>query len=475
MVAISLKMKHKMNKLSIRSRLAMTYTLIFFSVLIFLLAGSLLALYLGLTSELDRELRHERNFVRELITTEFKILQTVSDEAYDSVTRHFVEDLDEVAGFKEEFIIASMTVKGKNSVFASSRMSKLVLELPRDIFQWEEGFYNLQINNKRFRVNVSHNDWGSLIIGLENRTFFEVLDEFKMIFFYGVPIAFLLTLIGGWYLAKITMLPVVNVAKAAEMLSLGNLGNRRLEYSGSDEFGKLVQTLNTMLGRIETSVTQIRQFSQDAAHELRTPLTLIRGELEQLQQRTDLSDEAKSHLIRTHDRILSMKQMVDNLLLLTQNDAGQLRLQSKPVSLDRVLKNVVEDAQILAENRPIQVKLSKCDPVIIHGDELLLERLLYNLMDNALKYTEKGFVDFQLTQKHHTACITIRDSGIGIDEKDLPHIFDRFYRNHAIRSKTKGSGLGLAICKWIVEVHKGQIEVSSDKFNGTIFRIYLPV
>ena len=166
--------------------------------------------------------------------------------------------------------------------------------------------------------------------------------------------------------------------------------------------------------------------------------------------------------------------MVDNLLLLTQNDAGQLRLQSKPVSLDRLLKNVVEDAQILAEDRPIQVKLSKCESITINGDELLLERLLYNLMDNALKYTEEGFVDFQLTREQHTACITIRDSGIGIAEKDLPHIFDRFYRNHAIRSKTKGSGLGLAICKWIVELHKGKIEVSSDKFAGTVFRIYLP-
>ena len=135
----------------------------------------------------------------------------------------------------------------------------------------------------------------------------------------------------------------------------------------------------------------------------------------------------------------------------------------------------MEDAQILAENRPIEIKLTKCDPVTVYGDEHLLERLLYNLMDNALKYTEKGFVEFQLTQQNHSACITIQDSGIGIDQKELPHIFDRFYRYHAVRSKTKGSGLGLAICKWIVEQHKGKIEVSSIKAEGTKFQIFLPV
>jgi signal transduction histidine kinase len=475
MVDISSKMKHNMVTLSIRSRLAITYTLIFFSVLIFLLAGSLLALYLGLTSELDRELRHERNFVRELIETEFKILQTVGDGTYKSVARHLEEDLDEVAGYKEEFIVVSLTRGGEISVFTNPRMSQILLELPKDIFQSEEGFYNLRINNERYRVNVSHNNWGTLILGLENRTFYEVLDEFITIFFYGVPLTFMLTLVGGWFLAKLTMLPVANVAKAAEMLSLSNLGNERLKYEGRDEFGELVKTLNTMLDRIETSVKQIRKFSQDAAHELRTPLTIIRGELEQLQQQPDLSDDAKSTLIRTHDKVLSMKQMVDNLLLLTQNDAAQIRPQSKPVLLDQLLKNVVEDAQILAENRPIEIKLTKCDPVTVYGDEHLLERLLYNLMDNALKYTEKGFVEFQLTQQNHSACITIQDSGIGIDQKELPHIFDRFYRYHAVRSKTKGSGLGLAICKWIVEQHKGKIEVSSIKAEGTKFQIFLPV
>ncbi len=463
-------------KLSIRNRLTLTITLVFFCSLGFLMAAGVLALYLGLTAELDKALRRERAYLRELMQTQFAPLtqnhHEITPEILD-LRDELAEDLNEIVGFKHEFIIIGLTSGAQRRMFSDARQKNILLQLPEGFLSRDDGYYNLLLNQTRYRVNISQNAWGTLVIGIENRTFYEVMNEFKDFAVLGLPLAILTALVGGWLLAKIVMRPVVTIAREAESISLSNLQARLPVYTAKDEFGILIHTLNKMIARLEEGVKQIRQFTQDAAHELRTPLTIQRGELELLYQREDLPEEIRPILQRTLDRVISMSQLVDNLMLLAQSDSGRYPVQKQRIHLDRMLREIVEDCQILAENRRVEISLSRCDQSEYEGDPQLLRRLLFNLTDNALKYTQNGRIDFSLENRNGQIHITITDTGIGIPEEELPHIFDRFYRVDKARTAQSGSGLGLAICRWIVTAHGGEIVARNRPGGGTAFEIRL--
>jgi signal transduction histidine kinase len=268
------------------------------------------------------------------------------------------------------------------------------------------------------------------------------------------------------------MRPVVATAEAADKMSLLNLGQRFFEYNKNDEFGILIKTLNNMIARLEAGIKRIQQFTQDAAHELRTPLTILRGELELLYQQIDLSEENQVTLQKTLDRTILLDKIVADLMLLAQSDSGQYPLNKSTFQLDQVIKETVEDVKVLGESHPIEVTLDQCDQIDFFGDEQLIRRLLLNLSDNALKYTQQGRIDFSLKSQNNEIEIKISDTGIGIPEEDLPHIFDRFYRVDKARTGSNGGcGLGLSISKWIVAAHDGEIQIESARTGGTIVTI----
>ncbi|HEX9975431.1 MAG TPA: HAMP domain-containing sensor histidine kinase, partial [bacterium] len=162
-------------------------------------------------------------------------------------------------------------------------------------------------------------------------------------------------------------------------------------------------------------------------------------------------------------------------MLLAQSDSGRYPLDKRIFQLDQVMTETAEDVKVLSENRPIEVNLIQCDQVEFFGDEQLIRRLLLNLSDNALKYTQKGRIDFSLKSQNEFVEIKISDTGIGIPAEDLPYIFDRFYRVEKTRTRESGgSGLGLSISKWIVEAHDGVIDIKSDEGKGTTITISLP-
>lgn len=462
-------------KLSIRIRITLLIALVFFCVLVFFLTVGGIALYIRLNEELNSSLKIEKKYVIEMLERDFSDLFTVTGETRKILEEHFIEDINEIVGFKRQFVLVSLESNQAQLIYTNTHSKSILSQLPRGFLSQGEGFYNRQLDNRRYRVIISKEAWGTLAIGLENRTFYEVIDEVGNILIVGVPLTLLLVLIGGWFLARIVMRPVVSAARTADNITLTRLEERLPEYTGKDEFGILVTTLNRMIARIEDGVKQIRQFTQDAAHELRTPLTIQRGELELLYEQETLSDDIRAAVQKSLERAITMSKIVDNLMLLAQSDAGSYPIQKQKFHLDEVLQETVEDAQNLTEDGSVKILLNKCSPVEYFGDEHLIRRLLLNISDNALKYTCEGQIEFGLKLMPGAVKISISDTGIGIPEEDLPLIFNRFYRaDKSHNNANSGNGLGLAICKWIVDAHNGEINIESIPGKGTVVKILLP-
>lgn len=463
-------------KISIRNRLSIVISLVFFGVFVFVFVSGFFALYIGLDKEMDNTLQVETNRMIPFFESKYIHLITNDQEERRVLRDKFLDDLDEYYGYKQDFIIFALESKDSKWIYSAGGLRNAQLFLPEGFLSLNEGSYNLQINNQNYRVLITHKKWGTLIMGSENRAFDKVFQEMKSLLLIWTPITLVLILLGGHYLARVALKPVAATAKAAEEISLTRLEKRLPEYSGNDEFGVLVLTLNRMIEHIEDGVNRIRQFTQDAAHELRTPITILRGHLELLYQKEEMPEAIRDSVQKAFDQSLRITKIVDDLLLLSRSDSNNFPVQKILFRLDVVLKEIFEDIQILVEKKQIQVELNKCEPLNFFADELLIRRLLLNISENALKFTDTGKIEFDLNKDDHSIHITIKDTGRGIPEEELPHIFDRFYRaNNFDKQSNKGSGLGLAISKWIVAIHNGQIQIESNVQKGTTVSISFPL
>jgi heavy metal sensor kinase len=460
--------------LTIRSRLTIWFTLAFSAVLLLVVGVVALKLYSEFNNEIRGALRNEENWLTTLVPNEFPDLLTAQGSDYDSLAADLNENLEERYGLKGQFALMAVE-RNAEKVFFSGGIKDIRQLLPADFLEKRAGSYNLMIGHDHYLVRLFRRDWGVAVVGMLNERIFEVAEEAGKILVWLVPLAMLFAIAGGWLLAKLAMRPVVAAARAAKSISLANLKERLPAYSGKDEFGALVSTLNLMIARLEGGVKRLQQFTQDAAHELRTPLTILRGDLELAYQDENTAEETRTWLQRILDRVIELGHIVDNLMLLAHSDSGDYPVHKTRFRLDVAVEEIFEDLQILAEGRPLAVHLQNCEAVEFFGDESLVRRLLLNLCDNALKYTSQGSIELSLKKFDTKIELAISDTGKGIPTDDLPHIFDRFYRvDKSHSSATGGSGLGLAICQWIVAAHGGKIEVTSNPGKGTTVRVSLP-
>lgn len=231
-----------------------------------------------------------------------------------------------------------------------------------------------------------------------------------------------------------------------------------------------------MIARLEQSFHRIRQFSGDVSHELKTPLAELICNVEVTLRRERLPEEYRDALTNVVEDARQLQRIVEDLLLLSRMDARNLPLSFTPLGLDDVFLEVFEQVRPLAEKKHLVLHFGEIAPVIINGDAGLIRRLLTNLCLNAIQYTPSGGdITITLRNENEQTSFTITDTGIGIPEDALPHIFERFYRVEQSRShETGGVGLGLAIAQKIAELHGGRITVQSAIHCGTTFRVSWP-
>jgi heavy metal sensor kinase len=304
----------------------------------------------------------------------------------------------------------------------------------------------------------------------------EAFENLRLFLWAGVPIIVGLAALGGWFLARGSLQPVANITQAARQISAQGL-NQRIPVRGvKDELDELALTFNEMLGRLQRSFEQVQHFSFDAAHELRTPLTAMRGETEVALFKNSSAEELRRVLRSNLEEINRITAIVNDLLTVAQGEAGALELRRETVALSDLAGSIVETVQVLAEDKEVRLEASIEPGVKVSGDSLRLSQLLLNLLDNAIKHSSPGqTVRMTLERDGGAPVLTVEDSGVGIPEQDIPHIFERFFRTDRSRSRqVPGSGLGLSISKWIVDAHGGSISVASKMGAGSVFTIHLP-
>lgn len=283
-----------------------------------------------------------------------------------------------------------------------------------------------------------------------------------------------LTMLLGLALTRSLVKPLRMVRDAARRIGAGEL-TYRVPITSRDEIGDLARQFNEMAEALERDERLRRQMMADIAHELRTPLSVIRGQVEALQDGVfELSPE---NLKPIHDQTLLLGRLVEDLRDLALAEAGRLPLERTEVSLERLIRRIVEAFQPRAQEKglALSVELPEALPPV-QADAQRLEQVLENLLSNALRYTPAGgTVNVRAWEEPQWVVFTVEDTGTGIAAEDLPHIFERFYRADKARSRADGgTGLGLSIAKQLVEAHGGRISAESAPGKGTRFTVRLP-
>lgn len=312
-----------------------------------------------------------------------------------------------------------------------------------------------------------------ILVGTSLKKTRQSLKRLFFILFISVPLILLLATIGTFIIVSHAINPLKQVVHVARKITAQDLSLRIDKEGRSFEIVQLVDTFNHMIDRLEESVKQIKQFPSEVSHEIKTPLTVIKGELGLYLHRDRTPEEYKSLLARIHTEIEKLALLVDNMLLLSQSEFEEKRAAFRQVPLFEVLANTLEDQYPQAKEKKINIRLKKIDAVYINGIDFLLKRMLSNLVDNAIRYSNPGgTIDVELKQEQSSIQFVISDNGIGIPKTAVPQIFNRFYR--VDNTGRKGTGLGLSIVKWICDLHGAAIAVKSKLSKGTQMTVSFP-
>jgi heavy metal sensor kinase len=314
-----------------------------------------------------------------------------------------------------------------------------------------------------------------LQLGQSMENYTRIIEAFRKIFIVTMAVLFFLAVVVGWFMARRALAGVEAVTNTARRISEGNLDERVPVKKKEDEIYQLAITFNQMLDRIKILVTGIKEMSDNIAHDLKSPITHIRGTSEIALTAGATLKEYKNMAAGTIEECDRLLDMINTMLVISKTEAGVGQLEHQEMDIAGLVRSACDLFESTAEDKGLKLVCDATNTFPFCGDIRLIQRMMANLLDNAIKYTPSNgkievtvhSTDDQLIQ------ITIKDSGLGISAKDLPHIFERFYRCDPSRSQA-GTGLGLSFARTIARAHGGDIAVSSTPNHGSTFSVTLP-
>lgn len=416
-----------------------------------------------------------------------------------TATLSFDANDDDAAAFVHEATryFQIYDVSSGNLLAESPGLTPLALHLTRGEV---EGFHaaprSFDIQTEYGRLRFSNSAGATpggrpylLQVGVPLKAMDDALARYRDLLLWRVPIALLAAVAASWWLSKFALLPLTRVAAAAQTIDVRTL-ERRLPVRGAgDELDRVVEAFNATLGRLEEAVGHMRQFSAAMAHELRTPLAALRGEIDLAWHAPGATAAQRDRFGSQLEEIDRLTRLIDRILTLARAEAGEIKLARAPVDLTELACRLVEQLEPIAAAKSIDLRCEGATfaspeaaspsnvSVMVEGDAGWLERLLLNLVDNALKFTpDQGRVTIRVARDGGHARIDVEDTGMGLTPEDARRVFERFFRADASRSSaTEGAGLGLSLVQWIAEQHGGAVAVRSRPGEGSTFTVTLPV
>jgi heavy metal sensor kinase len=313
-----------------------------------------------------------------------------------------------------------------------------------------------------------------LQVGEAMESYFRFLDAFKGIFIATMTFLIVLSAGVGWFMARRAVSGIEAVTRTAQKISGGTLEERVPVKARGDEIDQLATTFNQMLDRIQTLLTEIKEMSENIAHDMRSPITRIRGIAEVTLTTGKSLNEYESMAASTIEECDRLLDMINTMLMISKTESGVDKLSREEIDVTGLVQEACELFQPTAEDKRVDLSCSVPDKSHLVGDIRMIQRMLSNLLDNAIKYTPcGGSVNVSVSENDNQVTLSVKDTGWGISPTDLPRIFERFYRCDQSRSQA-GIGLGLSLARAIARAHGGDITATSTLNHGSTFTVTLP-
>lgn len=463
---------------STRFKTAIWYSLVF--LILEIVIGSIIYFYLrdNLYKQLDLSLIRQAdlifNFVNEksIDFYNFKpdsIYSSPDELIYDLVfeavvfnpTNTFIQ-----VRYKDKTIFQTENLISKYANLSDTTNEELIIK----------NFYDKNLSPHQIRAAVLNKNNYQIITAFPISHISDALESLTDLYIIIAPIFLLISVLGGAFISVKSLSRIDSIINRTKYITTQNLDEKIIGDEFDDEYGRLARTMNEMISRIKKSIDYMNQFSISAAHELKTPLTILRGEIE-LALRSKMTPDGYKEVLQSNlDETLRLINIVDKLFFISRTDHLLVKINKEETEINDVLLSVIESMKKIADEKNIKLNFNCEESIYAKVDKVLLNQVIFNLIENAIKYSDpKEIVNVQLGKRTNGKIyISVTNKGEGVPPDLQTKIFERFFRLESSRNRnTGGAGLGLSVVKSIVEMHGGKIEVQSNKEGLTIFTVII--
>jgi heavy metal sensor kinase len=464
-----------MRPLTLRTKLTLFYSI----TVSILLTGFALIYYRVLSVGLDRDLTQEVIDRTSGLRGYLRFAEGQPVFVYDPTDPDEVSFINSATRYYQVYEIRTGTLLSESDEIRASG----VQFSPADVVRYAQSapaFMDVHTDQGKLRLRNEvvpvDGDPYLIVVGASMQPVEDTLDSFLEALAWLIPSGVLLAAVASWFMAGKALQPVAALGRAAGEIGVSHL-DRRLPVRGTnDELDQLANQFNETLARLEKAVGEMKQFTASISHELRTPLAVLRGEAEVALMQSGSNEQYRRVLGSQLEEFEKLTRMINQLLTLARAESGDVEIEKEPVDISAMVQSVAEELEPVAASKNVKLTWNCQQNVTVNGDSGWIERIVLNLVDNAIKFTHStGHVSVNISRDTNNALLEVSDDGVGIAPDALPHIFERFYRADPSRSnRADGAGLGLSLVKWAVEQHHGSVDVESSPGAGSTFLVRFP-